>query len=327
MVVSKRFLMLIAAVVMVALTAFAQEPYGIFKSDRHGYGFEKALRPSPTASLMRDSIKFSLNLNDSLWMRSFVREHSLPAGITSRDYAPAGVGTVVPAGAGMPFYGNPYASDYNVGGVLATWKGGVLFGSGSHVSMPALMSLNTATLGAVQNVGNFTFTASVSADKALMWRTPGAYPAAAGGMSTLTGGTYYTFSGSMTYHFNENISATVFGRYSTNNSYYSMASMPYLGSSGYGGFITFMGETVGMDIGVERYYDTFAARWVTSPIITPKVRVNDKFTLEVPVGPIVRDLLEDAIYGKRQRGGPIIMPEGLPSVGDIPFGPPEMPRY
>lgn len=326
MVVMKRLFTLLSALVMVASAVSAQEPSGMFEPVRPGFDFDRTLHAAPDAGLMCDSLKFRLNMDDSLWLRSYVKDYRLPESAAPQALGIDRLGTIVPAGSGMPVYGNPYASDYKVGGVVAAWNGGVLFGSGSLTSMPALMSMQSATLGAVQNAGNFTFTASVSADRAAVWRTAGAYPAAAGGMSTLTGGTYYTFAGSMTYRFSDNVSATVFGRYSTNRSFYSMASMPYLGTSGYGGYLTFMGETVGMDVGVERYYDTFARRWVTSPIITPKVRFSDKFTLAVPVGPLVRDLLEDAIYGKKQRGGPIIMPEGLPSVGEVPFGPPEMPH-
>ena len=297
----KRLFMLVSAFVMVASAVSAQEPSGMFEPVRPGFDFDRTLHAAPDAGFMRDSLKFRLNMDDSLWLRSYVKDYRLPESAAPQALGIDRLGTIVPAGSGMPVYGNPYASDYNVGGVVAAWNGGVLFGSGSLTSMPALMSMQSATLGAVQNAGNFTFTASVSADRAAVWRTAGAYPAAAGGMSTLTGGTYYTFAGSMTYRFSDNVSATVFGRYSTNRSFYSMASMPYLG-------------------------DTFARRWVTSPIITPKVRFSDKFTLAVPVGPLVRDLLEDAIYGKKQRGGPIIMPEGLPSVGEVPFGPPEMPH-
>lgn len=309
-----------------SVAATAQELYGGQALGRPQYELPGTMQGVKTPDFLRDSLTFVRRMKDSLWMAPVVRQWSMPARMPVEATQLGRMSAVVQAGGGLPLTYYPYSSDYRTGGVVAAWNGGVLFGSGSLTSMPALMSMQSATLGAVQNAGNFTFTASVSADRAAVWRTAGAYPAAAGGMSTLTGGTYYTFAGSMTYRFSDNVSATVFGRYSTNRSFYSMASMPYLGASGYGGYLTFMGETVGMDVGVERYYDTFARRWVTSPIITPKVRFSDKFTLAVPVGPLVRDLLEDAIYGKKQRGGPIIMPEGLPSVGEVPFGPPEMPH-
>ena len=81
-----------------------------------------------------------------------------------------------------------------------------------------------------------------------------------------------------------------------------------------------------MDLGVERYYDTFARRWVTSPIITPKIKFSEKFTLELPVGSLVKELIDNAVFNRKERSGPIIMPEGMPSVGKIPFGTPEIPK-
>ena len=200
----KRLFTLVSALVMVASAVSAQEPSGMFEPVRPGFDFDRTLHAAPDAGLMCDSLKFRLNMDDSLWLRSYVKDYRLPESAAPQALGIDRLGTIVPAGSGMPVYGNPYASDYKVGGVVAAWNGGVLFGSGSLTSMPALMSMQSATLGAVQNAGNFTFTASVSADRAAVWRTAGAYPAAAGGMSTLTGGTYYTFAGSMTYRFSDN---------------------------------------------------------------------------------------------------------------------------
>ena len=89
------------------------------------------------------------------------------------------------------------------------------------------MSNQNVSFSAVQNVGNFTFAGGVSADRYSMWRN----------MNTMFG-----FRGSVTYNFNENVSATIFGRYYTGQSYYTMGAMPYMGSSGYGGFLSLMGE-------------------------------------------------------------------------------------
>ena len=213
---------------------------------------------------------------------------------------------------GMPepkFTASPYAYDFSRSGVVTSWKNGYLIGSGSRTTMPVLMSNQNVSFSAVQNVGNFTFAGGVSADRYSMWRN----------MNTMFG-----FRGSVTYNFNENVSATIFGRYYTGQSYYTMGAMPYMGSSGYGGFLSLMGETFGMDVGVERYYDSFAGRWVTSPIITPKIKFSEKFTLELPVGWLVKEVLDEAVFKNNKKQGPMIMPEFTPMPGPIPFGPPEI---
>lgn len=207
------------------------------------------------------------------------------------------------------FTASPYAYDFNRSGVVTSWKNGFLMGYGSRTTMPVMMSNQNVAFSAVQNVGNFTFTGGVSADRYFMWRNTR---------------TMFGFNGSVTYNFSDNVSATVFGRYYTGQSYYTMGAMPYMGSSGYGGFFSFMGNTFGMDVGVERYYDSFAGRWVTSPIITPKIKFSEKFTLELPVGWLVKEVLDEAVFKNNKKQGPMIMPEFTPMPGPIPFGPPEI---
>lgn len=207
------------------------------------------------------------------------------------------------------FTASPYAYDFNRSGVVTSWKNGYLMGYGSRTTMPVMMSNQNVSFSAVQNVGNFTFTGGVSADRYFMWRNTR---------------TMFGFNGSVTYNFSDNVSATVFGRYYTGQSYYTMGAMPYMGSSGYGGFFSFMGNTFGMDVGVERYYDSFAGRWVTSPIITPKIKFSEKFTLELPVGWLVKEVLDEAVFKNNKKQCPMIMPEFTPMPGPIPFGPPEI---
>lgn len=210
-----------------------------------------------------------------------------------------------------PLQHDPFAYDIDKSGAITSWKSGMIVGASNRTTMPGLLSRYGASLTAVQDVGNFTFTGSLSANRYMLWQ-----------------GTASTFgvSGSMTYHFNDNISATVFGRYYTNQSFYSMAAMPYFGTKGYGGYLTFMGETLGLDVGVQRHYDTFARRWVTSPIITPKIKFSEKFTLDLPVGWLVKEFLDDKVFKSKHDSGPMIMPDVGPMPGSIPFGAPEMPK-
>lgn len=211
----------------------------------------------------------------------------------------------------IPMQGNPTAYDFNKGGVLTSWGSGAVIGASSRVTMPGLLSRQSASLTAVQNIGNLTLEGSVSARNYTLWQ----------GSARQFG-----VSGAATYHFNENISATVFGSYYTNNSFHSFAAMPYFGTRTYGGYFTFMGETLGADLGVERYYDPYSRRWETSPIITPKIKFSDKFTLALPVGQLVKEILDDKVFKSSRKSGPMIMPETGVNIAPIPFGPPEMPR-
>lgn len=305
-------LLSVAACVAVAVTAAAQtETGGQLGTDRPRYGIAPAVMNVPSPEALRDSLAFAANIKSfaprAARLPQWRRADSLA--VPTVDYR--SIGRITPASAVPSFGHNPYAFDFNSGGVLTQWQGGAVVGSSFRHTMPALMSRQGASVGVVQNVGNLTVTGGVSADRYMLWRGTR---------------TYFGVSGSATYRFNDNWSATVFGRYTNNRAFYSMAAMPYMGTSGYGGFVTFMGETVGMDLGVERYYDTFARRWVTQPIVTPKVRISDKFTIELPVGPLVKDLIDNAVHNNKKRSGPMIMPPSMPSVGEIPFGTPEMPR-
>lgn len=322
----RRILTAAVCAVAVSTAVHGQELYGGQTFGRPLYGMPVRMGGIGGYGHFLDSVTFVRRLKDSLWLRPVISAVGRERRVPEVPMSVSAMSTVVPAAGGMPVTRYPYAADYRWGGMIAAWQGGALFGSGSHMSMPGLMSVQNATLGVTQTFGNLTVTAAASADRAGVWRA-GAMPyGAAAGMGTLNRGTYYTFGGAMTYRFSDNISATVFGRYSTNRSFYSMAALPYMGTSGYGGFLTFMGETFGMDVGVERYYDTFSRRWITSPIVTPKIRFSEKFTLELPVGPLVKDLIDNAVHNRKHRGGPMIMPQGLPSVGEIPFGTPETPR-
>lgn len=217
----------------------------------------------------------------------------------------------IPAARYTPAAHHPFANDFSSSGVLTSWKEGALIGGSSRETMPGLLSVQNASLGVMQNAGRFTFTAGVTADRYLLMK----------GVRTSFG-----VNGSMTYNFSDNVSATIFGRYYTNQRYYSMAAMPYMGSSAYGGYLTLMGERLGVDLGVERVYDPYSMRWVTSPIITPKIKIGEKFMLDLPVGWLVKSIIEEKVFKKGSNAGPTIMPMKPDLPGPIPFAPPEIPR-
>lgn len=204
---------------------------------------------------------------------------------------------------------DPYAYDFSHSGTMAEWQGGYLQGQGSRLSMPTLMTNQRVSFSAVQQLGAFSFSATTSANR--YWMPQGHL------MQFGVGAT-------ATYTFSPNVSLTVFGNYVTSPTFYSMAAMPYIGTSSYGGFVTLSGTRGGVDLGVQRTYDPYLRRWITAPIITPKVKFNNGMTLELPVGMLVHDLLDKAIFGNRPQGGATIIPS-IPLVKPTFHEPPTRP--
>ena len=307
----RRRAMAVVSLSLFAVAAFAQEPFGsshINDDDSHTDSVPSAFQDK----LMNEAYtpEFSVPMPESRFTRSTFSRMMSSVQPPKPKFHVDSIDRLMLYGTPEPkFTASPYAYDFNRSGVVTSWKNGFLMGYGSRTTMPVLTSNQNVSFSAVQNVGNFTFTGGVSADRYFMWRNTR---------------TMFGFNGSVTYNFSDNVSATVFGRYYTGQSYYTMGAMPYMGSSGYGGFFSFMGNTFGMDVGVERYYDSFAGRWITSPIITPKIKFSEKFTLALPVGGLVKELFDDYVFKNNKNQGPIIMPEVTPMPGPIPFGPPEI---
>lgn len=307
----RRRAMAVVSLSLLAVAASAQEPFGsshINDDDSHTDSVPSAFQDK----LMNEAYtpEFSVPMPESRFTRSTFSRMMSSVQPPKPKFHVDSIDRLMLYGTPEPkFTASPYAYDFNRSGVVTSWKNGFLMGYGSRTTMPVMMSNQNVSFSAVQNVGNFTFTGGVSADRYFMWRNTR---------------TMFGFNGSVTYNFSDNVSATVFGRYYTGQSYYTMGAMPYMGSSGYGGFFSFMGNTFGMDVGVERYYDSFAGRWVTSPIITPKIKFSEKFTLALPVGGLVKELFDDYVFKNNKNQGPIIMPETTPMPGPIPFGPPEI---
>lgn len=307
----RRRAMAVVSLSLFAVAAFAQEPFGsshINDDDSHTDSVPSAFQDK----LMNEAYtpEFSVPMPESRFTRSTFSRMMSSVQPPKPKFHVDSIDRLMLYGTPEPkFTASPYAYDFNRSGVVTSWKNGFLMGYGSRTTMPVMMSNQNVSFSAVQNVGNFTFTGGISADRYFMWRNTR---------------TMFGFNGSVKYNFSDNVSATVFGRYYTGQSYYTMGAMPYMGSSGYGGFFSFMGNTFGMDVGVERYYDSFAGRWVTSPIITPKIKFSEKFTLALPVGGLVKELFDDYVFKNNKNQAPIIMPETTPMPGPIPFGPPEI---
>lgn len=116
-------------------------------------------------------------------------------------------------------------------------------------------------------------------------------------------GNRFSVSGSLSYSFNDNISAYVFGSYMPSYNFYSPALMPYMGYSNFGGAVSFSNEYVGVDLGVKRYLDPFTAQWTTQPIVMPYVNVNGQ-KMGFDVGRLLQDVFRSFMLNASQDAFP-----------------------
>jgi len=133
-------------------------------------------------------------------------------------------------------------------------------------------------------------------------------------------------SGSLRYNFSENLSATVYGQYVSNPFYHSstseaskavtstseaseavtMAAFPYIATSSFGGYITLQNERLGVDLGVNNYYDPLIHNWRTDPIVRPTYKIG-KVKIGMDIGPLVKEGIL-RLAGKKRPAHPMILP-------------------
>ena len=183
------------------------------------------------------------------------------------------------------------ATNYNRGGQLGEWKGLNFYGQSYRETFPAMLVRQGALVGVSRTWDKLSFTGYASADRYRTFNTA----------------TQFGIGGALTYRFSPYVSATAFGSYYSVQPYLSMAAFPYINSSAYGAYFTLDNGRWGIDLGVQRRYDPYRGEWIVSPIVTPKYHFSKKFTLELPVGELVRDVLERAVFGRRSNS-PTIMP-------------------
>ncbi|MGI6222761.1 MAG: hypothetical protein ACOYJG_04065 [Prevotella sp.] len=164
---------------------------------------------------------------------------------------------------------------------------------------PNLLTTRSMNFGLYGEFGNWDFTAAVEVNRYMS-----AWPASYYNHVT----NQYGIAGSLTYHFNPEWSATIFGAFYNRNPYFNMASFPYVNTSRFGGFLRYDNGKVGMKMGMERYYDAFSKSWHNEPIVTPVWHVSKKFDVELPLGDLVRRGLQN-IFDHDNRG-PMIIPNG-----------------
>ena len=184
------------------------------------------------------------------------------------------------------------------GKLFAPWRGAAIIVSGGADSMPGLLDRESGALSLYQSAGRWSFSASAMADKYRMV-----------GMGFLQ--TRYGVGGTVGYRLNDAISLHAFGYYYPNSSMISPAVNPYLATTNYGGYADFrLHKNFGVDTGVRRYLNPMTGQWVTEPIVSPYVKLNNGQKFGFDFG----HLLKGLIWGHQDQ----MMPRG-----PVRMGPPQ----
>lgn len=190
----------------------------------------------------------------------------------------------------LPYQTNPsllFRGDYSTSGVLKQFPRGVIYGSGGQTSVPGIGRFNDASL-MYQHVLNqqLSFQLGVDAMKINMIHATGQA---------------FSTSGALLYRPSERVAFKVFGSYAIGNTY-------GMDTHRYGVTMSLdMSERFGVEVGVQRYYDSMRGRWETVPIVIPYYNF-DKFKLGLDVGGLLYEILRDAVFDHRGGGGPTIGP-------------------
>ena len=190
---------------------------------------------------------------------------------------------------------------YRPPGVFSLWKGAFVGITGSQAAMPGLMSISSGALIFHQDYRRFHFTAMGMANK--YWMPGISSPV---GIPMLN--TQYGFGGEVSYDVSKALTLHAFGTYYATNSLMGMAASPYLKTTNYGGYADIrFNERFGTDVGVRRYINPVTGKWVTDPIVSPYIKLNNKQKIGFDFGHILKGL----IWGNQDNmmpRGPVRMP-------------------
>lgn len=182
---------------------------------------------------------------------------------------------------------NPYSRDWSSSGVITRVGAGYLTGAGSHTTYPGMGNIASASMALTMPLGDrFQVTAGVTGSKyhvdRAAWNDYGVF-------------------GNASFRLNDRFSLNAFGQYYVNQQFHSVAAMPFLGSSSYGGTLGWRAnDKFSLDVGARRIYDPYTGRWLTLPVVQPTINVLGA-PISFDAGPLIYQLL-DGLFGKGKKG-------------------------
>ena len=201
------------------------------------------------------------------------------------------------------FNTDPYSRDWSSSGLITRVGHGYLTGAGSHMTYPGMGDMASASVAFTMPVGSrMQLTAGLTGSKYHFdrnaWNDYGVF-------------------GNASFRLNDRLSLNAFGQYYFNQQYHSVAAMPFLGSSSYGGTLGWRAsDNFSLDVGARRIYDPYTGRWRTLPIVQPTVYVLGA-PLSIDAGPWIYQLLDGLLNGgknSRDWGDPRYRPVTAPGA-------------
>ena len=288
---------------MVALISMAQESQGLkLQFDQSKINPQFTQPELPTAITPSTNIKPTYNVNLPTAADLHLDYHNSFAdslAIYQQDWNTNSM-TALPR---FRFDTNPYSRDWSSGGVITRVGGGYLTGSGSHTTYPGMGNTASASVAFTMPMGDrFQVTAGLTGSKyhfdRSAWNDYGVF-------------------GNASFRINDRLSLNAFGQYYVNQQFHSVAAMPFLGSSSYGGTLGWRAsDNFSLDMGVRRIYDPYTGQWRTLPVVQPTFKLFGA-PISIDAGPWIYQAL-DYIFGgskkNRDWGDPKYRPVSVPDV-------------
>ena len=198
---------------------------------------------------------------------------------------------------------SPYSRDWSSGGVITRMGGGYLTGAGTHTTYPGMGDMASASVAFTMPMGDrFQFTAGLTGSKyhfdRSAWNDYGVF-------------------GNASFWLNDRLSLNAFGQYYVNQQFHSVAAMPFLGSSSYGGTLGWKAsDRFSLDVGARRIYDPYTGRWRTLPVVQPTFNLLGA-PISIDAGPWIYQLLDGLLNGGKNSkdwGDPKYRPVTVPDA-------------
>ena len=198
---------------------------------------------------------------------------------------------------------NPSSRDWSSSGVITRVGGGFLTGAGSHMTYPGMGDMASASVAMTMPMGErLQVTAGITGSKYHFdhnaWNDYGVF-------------------GNASFRINDRLSLNAFGQYYVNQRFHSVAAMPFLGSSSYGGTLGWKAsDNFSLDVGARRIYDPYTGRWRTLPVVQPTFNLLGA-PISFDAGPWIYQLLDGLLNsGKKSQdwGDPRYRPVSVPNA-------------